>query len=82
MVPIYHLHIRKTGGTTINHCLLGALSGRPSEPIYRALAQADDNRVMLDDVSFAGWRLETINAGGWDFAFGHKPLGLPATKMG
>jgi len=76
MNPIYHLHIRKTGGTTINHGLLAALSGRPSEPIYRALAQAGDNRVMLDDVSFAGWRLETINAGGWDFAFGHKPLEL------
>ncbi len=74
MVPIYHLHIRKTGGTTINHCLLAALSGRPSEPIYCALAQAVHNRVMLDDVSFAGWRLETINAGGWDFAFGHMSL--------
>lgn len=74
MKPIYHLHIRKTGGTTINHAFLAALTGMPSEPIYENLAKAKGNTLSAGGITFAGWRLETINAGGWDFAFGHKPL--------
>lgn len=74
MKPIYHLHIRKTGGTTINHALLAALTGMPSEPIYGDLAKADGNRLSVGGTPFAGWSAATINAGGWDFAFGHKPI--------
>jgi transcriptional regulator of met regulon len=72
--PIYHVHIRKTGGTTVNHCLLSALTGLASEDVYRDLANARHNRLTVDGVCFAGWNKNSIAAGGWDYAFSHRPL--------
>ncbi|MER8540232.1 hypothetical protein NKH17_12335 [Mesorhizobium sp. M1334] len=84
MPPIYHIHIRKTGGTTINHCFIAAMTGVPSEPIYDGLAKDEHNRLSIGGIGFAGWNKDTISAGGWDYAFGHKPLemlSLPADAV-
>lgn len=76
---IYHYHIRKTGGTSLNYMFL-SLGGEPPEEVYRRL-NADTTRPVVSGGK-AFCRHETlIEQGQYFYAFSHTPahrLRLPA----
>ena len=70
---VYFVHIRKTGGTSLNHMFL-SLSGGEAEPLYDAMVQACDHRLIHRNLIFVGWHLGHINEGNYYYAFSHTPL--------
>ena len=69
---IYHYHVRKTGGTSINHMFL-ALSGASGSQAFEALARSRDYRVTIDKKIFVGWNRRLIEQGNYYYAFSHIP---------
>ena len=67
---VYHYHIRKTGGTSINHAFLSLLS-RDSKAVYLALAKK--KKISFDVFSIIGWNKSMINSGKYLYAFSHEP---------
>ena len=68
---VYFVHIRKTGGTSLNHMFL-SLEPCPSTTLYRMLSEyyvADCNGRK-----FAGWDKKTIAAGEYYYGFSHHPF--------
>lgn len=75
---IYFVHIRKTGGTSLNNMFL-SLSGNDSN-LYAQLAQAPDHRLINNGLIYVGWEVKQINKGNYFYAFSHTPfhkLSLP-----
>lgn len=70
---IYLVHIRKTGGTSLNHIFLN-LPGEDSASLYERLAQKPDHRLLCGDKVYVGWNVEYINKGNYFYAFSHAPL--------
>jgi hypothetical protein len=70
---IYLVHIRKTGGTSLNHSFL-ALSGEDSELLYKRLVQEWDHRLLSNGKVYVGWNVPYINGGNYFYAFSHVPL--------
>lgn len=70
---IYFVHIRKTGGTSINNQFL-ALSGEPHKDLYSRLTQKSDHRLSHGDLVYVGWNRWHINRGTYFYAFSHLPL--------
>ena len=84
---IYHYHIRKTGGTSLNQMFL-ALSGQPGQSLYNRLHEvrpglfgrrtcAPDYRLVVDNKVYVGWNKRLIEQGFYFYAFSH----LPAHKL-
>lgn len=77
---VYFYHIRKTGGTSLNHMFL-AFSGRDSHKIYHKLADVSKNhRIIANGKVFVGWNRQLIEQGYFFYAFSHLPyhiLALP-----
>lgn len=82
---IYHYHIRKTGGTSLNQMFL-ALSGRPGEVLYAQLGDrvyeetlqeqsigSPERALIVDDKVFVGWNKHLIERGHYFYAFSHLP---------
>ncbi len=72
--PIYHVHIRKTGGTSINIAFLSNQTKQDGAALFRDLAKKRNNRILRDKKVFVGWNLPLINQGDFSFAFSHAPL--------
>ena len=70
---IYLVHIRKTGGTSLNHSFLG-LSGEDSATVYKRLAEKPDHRLLCQDKVYVGWNVPYINEGKYYYAFSHTPM--------
>lgn len=70
---VYLVHIRKTGGTSLNHAFLG-LSGENSADVYDRLAKKSDHRILCGDKVYVGWNTRYINGGKYFYAFSHTPL--------
>lgn len=70
---IYLVHIRKTGGTSLNHSFL-TLSGEDPQALYKRLGQKPDHRLLSNDKVFVGWNIPYINGGNYFYAFSHEPL--------
>lgn len=70
---VYHVHIRKTGGTSLNHIFL-ALAGSDSAALYDTLAQNSDHREVSNGMIFVGWNRKLINKGEYFYAFSHIPF--------
>ena len=70
---IYHVHIRKTGGTSLNQSFL-TLSGQDSSSLYKRLAQEPEHRLLSNDKVYVGWSIPYINGGNYYYAFSHEPL--------
>jgi len=64
--PIYHFHIRKTGGTTINYAFMNNN--------YWKLTDGENNLITTDDKTFIGWSRLLINTHQFDYAFSHVPF--------
>lgn len=71
--PIYHVHIRKTGGTTINFAFLSNADS-DTESFYQSIAGKQNHRQIKDDKVYVGWNIELINEGNYSYAFSHTPL--------
>lgn len=75
---IYLVHIRKTGGTSLNHMFL-SLDGNDGESVYRELTTR--MRVERNGRVYVGWDKRLINRGDYFYGFSHTPiykLALPA----
>jgi len=70
---IYLIHIRKTGGTSLNNMFL-SLSGLDSKSLYRQLAASPIHRLIVNGLIFVGWNVRYINKGSYYYAFSHTPL--------
>lgn len=70
---IYLVHIRKTGGTSLNNMFL-SLSGVDSTSLYRQLAENPVHRLIVNGLIFVGWNVRYINKGSYYYAFSHTPL--------
>lgn len=69
---IYHIHIRKTGGTSLNYMMLG-LSGRPGPQVYEEACREPYRPIIGDDKIFLGWNPALIERGHYFYAFSHMP---------
>ena len=75
---IYHIHNRKTAGTSVNTAFLTAMTD--VEDVYRNLVQSNDKVFVADGMPFVGWNRWLINRGAFCYAFSHIPyhqLSLP-----
>jgi hypothetical protein len=70
---IYHYHIRKTGGTSLNHMFLGS-EGGDSEANYKKLVSSAGNHFIEKGRGFVGWNKEGIEKGNYFYGFSHEPF--------
>lgn len=76
---VYFYHVRKAGGTSLNHLFL-SLSGQPGSKVYHSLAESRHHRLIINDSVFVGWNKKLIEGGRYTYAFSHIPsheLALP-----
>ena len=64
---VYLVHIRKTGGTSLNNMFL-SLSGEDSSQLYTQLAQTPDHRLFRNGKGYVGWNVKYINKGIYYYA--------------
>lgn len=77
---IYHIHLRKTGGTSLNHIFLGVGASDP-DAAYRELGARPSHCCEWTGYRYVGWNPDLIMEGDYFFAFSHTPvwrLRLPA----
>ena len=72
--PIYHIHIRKTAGTTINFAFLSNSGSVDTNDFYESIAQKSNHRQIKNGKVFVGWNVRLINEGNYSYAFSHTPL--------
>lgn len=70
---IYHYHIRKTGGTSLNHMFL-SLGGEAGADVYAGLSDAPGFSLISGDKVFVGWNKREIEQGNYFYAFSHTPV--------
>jgi len=76
---IYHIHIRKTGGTSLNYMFISLVKGMDTESaVYGEMVAAKDHRVMREGKIYVGWNDKLIDQGHYYYAFAHTPLHLLA----
>jgi hypothetical protein len=68
---IYHVHIRKCAGTSVNKAFIEALGG--GESTYESLAATFSNRLVIKGMPIVGWDLPLINKSAYFYAFSHLP---------
>jgi hypothetical protein len=69
---IYHYHIRKTGGTSLNQAFL-SLSGHNRTASYNKLVKSYNNRVVLNNYVYVGWNKKLLEKGNYYYGFSHTP---------
>lgn len=76
---VYHYHVRKTGGTSINHSFL-SLGGEQSGDVYNRLVSSPRRQTVSGSKYFSGWDNGAIESGAYFYAFSHhtfENLNLP-----
>lgn len=68
---IYHIHIRKCAGTSINKAFISSLGG--SEITYDDLLKSITKRLLLNKGPLVGWNRYLINRGAYFYGFSHEP---------
>ncbi len=71
--PVYHYHIRKTAGTSINFAFLSQYGGNDTAAFYEKLAQKRNHRLIANEKVFVGWNKYLIEQGKYFYAFSHLP---------
>ncbi|MFM7188159.1 MAG: sulfotransferase family 2 domain-containing protein, partial [Armatimonadota bacterium] len=80
---IYHLHVRKTGGTSLNYMFIALASPSPQE-VYRKLCRKPSHSLTINGAIYTGWDKAKICKGDYFYAFSHHPLHrlrLPASTF-
>lgn len=70
---VYHAHVRKTGGTSLNYAFFG-IDGANPEAVYQNIIKNLIHRTIVNDKVFVGWNKEFINQGHYFFAYSHLPI--------
>lgn len=70
---IYHYHIRKTAGTSLNMSFL-VLTGKNPDELYPKLSRSKFKRLILKDKVYVGWNKLLIEQGHYFYAFSHIPM--------
>jgi hypothetical protein len=70
---IYHVHIRKTGGTSLNHMFL-SLAGDEPQRLYKRLVDDPAHCISVGGVTYVGWNPVLISQRGYFYAFSHIPF--------
>jgi hypothetical protein len=83
---IYHYHIPKTGGTSLNFAFLGAFAeaGADVEALYEQMLARKPRRLTLGGHVFTGWDRRLIEQGHYFLGFSHYPahmLRLPPNTL-
>ncbi len=68
---IYFYHIRKTGGTSLNHMFLG-LAGEDGKALYQRMGEKHQ-RLVHNGKIYVGWKQRLIEEGRYFYAFSHIP---------
>jgi len=68
---IYHVHIRKCAGTSLNKCFIKGLGGSGGD--YGRLAKKLNHHLVLPRGPVVGWNVDLINKGAYFYAFSHQP---------
>ncbi len=72
---VYHFHIRKTGGTSINLGVIQhILKNNPQETYSKLSANRFNLRQIINDRVIIGWDVNLINKGLFHYGFSHKPF--------
>lgn len=69
---IYHAHIRKCAGTSLNTCIIDAISGRKGE--YAKLARQNSNQITYNERPVVGWNKTLLKKEAFFFGFSHIPF--------
>lgn len=69
---VYFYHIRKTGGTSVNHMFL-SLGGECPQQVYERVSNGPYYGTVSGDKVFAGWKASLIRRGQYFYAFSHIP---------
>ena len=70
---VYHVHVRKTGGTSLNYGFF-SIDGADPRKVYNTLDQKFLHRSIELNKVFVGWNKEFINKGRYFFAYSHLPV--------
>ena len=70
---IYHFHVRKTGGTSINK-MFHSLSGKAADVVYQQLASTNPRRICVNKFVFAAWQKKLLETGDYHYGFSHIPF--------
>jgi len=71
---IYHIHIRKSGDTSLNYMFHALIDAPGWTSSYAQITQAPRHRVVRNGLVFVGWDGKLINRGHYWYAFSHMPL--------
>jgi len=69
---VYLIHIKKTGGTSLNHMFLSL--GGQLEIMYDDIVNSLGHRIIRDNKIFVGWNKYLIEKGAYYYAFSHTPF--------
>ena len=70
---IYHYHVRKTGGTSINK-MFHSLSGESPDVVYDQLTATNPRQIRVNKIVFAAWQQPLLEAGDYHYGFSHIPF--------
>jgi len=70
---VYHHHLMKTGGTSLNHMFLN-LSNGGDDALYERLMNETDLRLIYNDWVYTAWNQIVISSGLYHYAWSHRPI--------
>lgn len=72
---IYHYHVRKTGGTSINHSFL-SFSGYDNVKNFNRILNNSkhDHRIVANEKVFVAWNRFLLNRGKYFYGYAHHPM--------
>ena len=72
--PIYHVHIRKTAGTSINLSFFNNYTEEDPNSFYQRLVAKNNSRLIKNNKVIVGWNQSFVNRGKFNYAFSHIPF--------
>ena len=70
---VYCVHIRKTGGTSLNNMFF-SLSGAKGSILQQQIRHTKDHRIVHNGKIYVGWNACYINGGHYFYGYSHIPL--------